>query len=161
MCDTQFIYRLPNIYIHAEVPQRFFSLPEYRRLIDKAANPHRLPAKDDVLTNREMRNQVEFLMDARNAGLLGLSRVLNVDRMTVKSDFACVLLVCAAQNLYQGRFSRAVLAKQHVDFTPAKIEVHAIQSDQTRKAFPDMTHRQNGSGFTLHRNILSFLRAFS
>jgi hypothetical protein len=76
-----------------------------------------------------MWNQVEFLVDKGNAGLVGVPRVLNVDLAIVKSDFAGVLLVCASQDLHQRRFPRAVLAKQDMDFTLAKIEIHVIQSD--------------------------------
>ena len=83
--------------------------------IHESQSPHWLPPNPDVLCDRHVRHQVEFLMDHRDPRIEGSERRRQLHRFTLQSDLACVGLIDAGNDLHQGRFARTILAHEGVD----------------------------------------------
>jgi hypothetical protein len=72
-------------------------------------------ADEDVLRDRQVREQPRLLVDDRDAQPAGLRRPVQLDRRPVQEDRAAVRLVDPGEDLDQGALARAVLAHQGVD----------------------------------------------
>ena len=75
----------------------------------------RLAAEEDVLGDGAVRQEVELLVDDRDAGLLAPRRVVERDLLAVDPDRALVGRVHAGEDLHQRRLAGAVLAHDRVD----------------------------------------------
>ena len=82
-----------------------------RRWSTKAPSIQRLAAKEDILGRSQFRNQVQFLVNDRDAGALGVLNAREANRRALDPDLAVVVDVDAGQDLHQGRFACAVLAQ--------------------------------------------------
>ena len=82
---------------------------------------------EDVVADRQVGGQRQFLVDDGNAPVAGLVRVGKADRPAVQDDLPGGGLDHARQDLHQRRFARAVLAEQGGDLAAMDVEVHALQ----------------------------------
>ena len=112
----------------------------------------RLAAEKHVLHHRQLRNQVQFLMDDGDAGALGFDGVADLHGLAVDQDLARIGLVDAAQNLHERRFARAVFTHQRMNFTGADLEFDTLEHAHRTKRLADAPHGH------LHDTPLSELR---
>ena len=91
------------------------------------AEAARLTAEEQVLHHRELRDEVELLVDDGGAGRLGVAGRADRDGLAVDVDAAGVGGVGAAQDLHQRGLARAVLAHQRVDLPAGDGEVDAFE----------------------------------
>ena len=126
-----------------------------------------LARQEDVLCHRQMRHEIQLLMDDRNAGRLRLGCRRKPHRFTPVRDDAIVCGVLAADDLHQGGFAGTVLAADGMDFAHAQIQIHTIQRNDAGKAFADalqaknlLQHRRSGAAYvrghgisTAHRGL--------
>ena len=104
--------------------------------------PRRLPAEIEVLRHRQVLQQIDLLIDGRNARIdrrLGRARR---DLGAAEADDAGVAREHAGHRLDQGGFPCAVLAEQRVNFAGPQGEIHLLQGAQRAKAFAQATHLQ-------------------
>ena len=76
----------------------------------------RLAPDEDVLGHRQVRHQVEFLMDHADAQVERGAWVGDLDFLPLVEDAPGVFVIDPCQHLHQGGFARAVLADQGVNF---------------------------------------------
>src|SRR6266851_1202618 len=81
-----------------------------------------------------------MLVDHRDAGLGGVARRMELDRLAVDRDLACIRSVEPGQDACEGRLAGAVLAEQGMDLAAAGLEVHRIVREDPGKALGDRTH---------------------
>ena len=106
-------------------------------MIDESSEDQRLAAKEDVLGRGQLGNQVEFLVDDRDAGAL---RVLNAgeeNRRALDPDLAVIVDVHSGEDLHQGRLARAILPHESMDLAAHEIEVDVAQRCHSGKSFGD------------------------
>ena len=106
-------------------------------VVDEGAEDQRLAAKEDVLGRGQFGNQVQFLVDDRDAGALGVLNAREANRRALDPDLAVIVDVHAGEDLHQGRFARAVLTHEGVDFAAPQVEVDVAQSCYAGEGFGD------------------------
>jgi hypothetical protein len=84
-------------------------------------------AEQDVLGDREVRDQGRLLGHGGDPGGERVGGVAEGDRLAVEEDAARVRRQLAREDLQQRRLARAVLPHQAVDLVPAQLEVHRLQ----------------------------------
>jgi hypothetical protein len=111
------------------MPSRFNNARSLRdaAMIDERAKDERLTAKKDVLGRSQFGNQVQFLVNDRDAGALRVLNAREPNRGALDLDLAFIFDVHAGENFHQGRFARAVLTHKGVDFAAPQIEVDVAQ----------------------------------
>src|SRR5215813_9022498 len=88
--------------------------PTRSRATTLAGEALRLAPEKDVLGHRQLRHEVQLLMDDGDAVPLGLARRMDCDGRAVDDDLALILADGPAQHLHQGRFAGAVLAEERM-----------------------------------------------
>ena len=111
-----------------------------RRLCDPAAvddrpGDQRLAAEKDVVGRRQFGNEIEFLMDDRDARPLGVLNAGELRRRAVEPNDAVVLDVHAGEDLHQGRLAGAVLADQRVHLAGPEIEIDVAERRDPAERF--------------------------
>ena len=99
-----------------------------------------LVAEEDVLGDVEVWDQVELLVDGRDAVLDGLRRRRERGLLAVPGDGAGVGLVEPGEHLDQGGLAGAVLAEQAVHLTRSYVEVDAVQGPHAGELLDDAGH---------------------
>ena len=104
----------------------------------------RLVAEEDVLAHRQVRSERKFLVDDGDAiGPRG-DRIAGCDRRAVDQDLAARIgRIGARENLHQGRFSRAVLAHQRVQFAGVNGKRDGLQRLHRVEGLADIAHFEN------------------
>ena len=105
-----------------------------------AAAAARLVAEHHVLADREVRAEVDLLVDRRDAGVLGVGRGAEDALLARDRDGALVDGVDAGQRLDQRRLPGPVLAHERVHLAGAEDEVHAVEREDAREADGDVPH---------------------
>ena len=100
----------------------------------------RLAVDEDVLRDGPVGEQVELLEDDRDAGGLGLDRVVEGVRLAVDQDLAGVGGMHAREHLHQRRLAGPVLADDRVDLAGAAVDVDAVQDLDAEEALADAAH---------------------
>jgi hypothetical protein len=109
------------------------------------AEPRALAAEEDVVGDGESRDEVEFLVDRRDAQRHRRLRIAEVHLLPAPADRARVGLVRPGEHLDQRGLARAVLTEQAVHLTGADVEVHAVQSADARELLDDAVHLEQRS----------------
>ena len=115
------------------------------------AEPARLAADEDVLRHRQVRAEVDLLVDGADPGLLRLQRAGEAHRLAVQRDRAGVDRVDAGQHLDQRRLAGAVLAHQGVDLAGEEPEVDVVERRDAGERLADPRHRQDRRGSAIVR----------
>ncbi len=107
-----------------------------------------LVAEEQVLGDRELRDQRELLVDDHDAGLLGLLDVREADFLALEDDLAGVgaVRVDAGEDLHQGRLAGTVLAADRVDLAGTDVERDLRECLHTRELLGDRPHLEDGLG---------------
>ena len=111
-----------------------------RRAFVEQTAAHRLGAERDVLCGRQLRHEVELLIDHPDAEPFGAARRVDMHLAAVDGDRARVGRLRAGQDLHQRRLARAVLADEHVHFTGAQRQRHVVSARTPGKLFRDAVH---------------------
>ena len=117
-----------------------------RPLVDRVAIDHAEPRRrvgdEDILRDREQRDQRKLLMDDDDAKRLGIIDIAEMPLLAVIDDAAVIAAVGinAAQNLHQGRLAGAVLAHQGMDLALSDREIDIVQRLHTGEGFADAAH---------------------
>ena len=106
-------------------------------VVDEGAEDQRLAAKEDVLGRGQFGNQVEFLVDDRDASALGVLNAREANRRALDPDLAVIVDVHTGEDLHQGRFARAVLTHEGVDLAAPQVEVDVAQRRDAGEGFGD------------------------
>ncbi|MEY9883986.1 hypothetical protein ABIA43_005520 [Bradyrhizobium sp. USDA 328] len=120
------------------------------------AEAHRLAVEKQVLRHRQVRQQVDLLVDGGDAGpkrRLGRARR---DLFTTDPDNAGISRKNAGDDLDQRGLAGAVLAEQRMDLAGAQREVDLLQGTHGAKALADPAHlkeRRSRIGAVFHRNV--------
>src|SRR6266404_6126373 len=126
-----------------------------RPLVDRVAIDHAEPRRrvgdENILGDREQRDQREFLMDDDDAERLGIVDVAEVPLLAVIDDAAVVVAVGidAAQHLHQRRLAGAVLAHQGMDLALPDGEIDVVQRLHAGEGFADTAHFEQCGQFRL------------
>src|SRR5437773_4217667 len=104
----------------------------------------RLFPQQNVFRHREMRREDEFLIDHRYAAAPGVRRVPGNERLPIQLDHSSVRFVCAAEDLHQRAFARAVLADERVHLGGLHLEGDVFESVRGAEAFAHTRHSQPG-----------------
>ncbi len=106
-------------------------------VIDEGPEDKRLAAKEDVLGRGQFGNQIELLVDDRDARAFCVLNAGEANRRALDPDLAVIVDVHAGEDLHQGRFARAVLTHEGVDFTAPEVEVDVVQRRYAGEGFRD------------------------
>ena len=116
------------------------------------AAARQLVAEEDVLGDRQAVDQVELLVDRRDARAQGRERRREGDLFALPADGAGVRLVGAGEHLDQGRLAGAVLPEQAVHLAGADLEVDAVEGADAGELLDDAGHlEQRGAHVDIHR----------
>ena len=119
---------------HPEVgEQRRWPCVVQRAPVDDARPARRRRAEEDVLRHRQVRDEVELLVDDADAERERVARAVDRRRLAVEPDLAGVLAIRAAENLHQRRLAGAVLAEQHVHVAGVERQIDAVERDDARE----------------------------
>ena len=131
-------------------------LPVEPPIVEQEARPAaRLAAQEDVLGDRQVRRQVQLLVDHADAEVQRRSRVGDLDRLALEPDLAGVGLVDAGQDLHQRGLAGAVLADQGVDFSGTELEASVGKRMDAGEVLGDPGHLDQQ---VTHRELLEACR---
>ncbi len=117
---------------------------------------HRLLAEEDVVGDRQDRDEHEVLVDHADAAGDRIGRTGDRDRRTVEQDLAGIRCREAVQDVHQRRLAGAVLAEQRVDLARPDVEIDPVVCNDARIALGDPAHLECGSAHGLRHGVLSF-----
>ena len=114
--------------------QRFRSLLMHSGIIQKQALFHGT-SHENIVRNRKLLDDVQFLIHAGNTCLTGLNRIPEDDLFAVNEDVSLFRIVHAGQHLDQGGLAGAIFANQAMDLARSDANGHVFQCNDTRKTF--------------------------
>ncbi len=91
------------------------------------AEAMRLMTNQNILGHRDVRAQVDFLIDGANAQLLRVLRRSYLDGFAFQFNGAFIGMFYAGQDFDQGRFARAVLSHERMNFPFSQGKINAFQ----------------------------------
>jgi hypothetical protein len=97
----------------------------------------------EVLGNGQVRDQVQFLVNDRDTGLLGVGRRLEIHGLAAVMDGAVVRAVLAADDFHQRRLTCAVFAADRVNLGATQVEVDAVKCKHPWKLLADALEAQD------------------
>ena len=112
----------------------------------------RLVAEHHVLADRQVRAEVDLLVDRRDAGPLGVGGAAEDPRLAGDGDRAAVDRVDAGERLDEGGLAGAVLAHERVDLAGAEEEVDAVEREDAGEADGDAAHLDDRGDFGVRRH---------
>ena len=139
---VQIAHHLPGVKRQPHTVKHAARLLDHPLVIQKAALLFEFPPDKHVFVNRQIVNQVQFLMDERDARVKRLRRRIKRFLFAVQQDIARIRLQNAAQNIHQRRFARAVFAQQGTDFALAQLKAHGLEHLVGTERFADSVHFQ-------------------
>ncbi|MNC42983.1 hypothetical protein D3C75_918200 [compost metagenome] len=104
----------------------------------------RLAAEEDVGGNRQLRQQVQLLVDDADPLILGVARSLEVDRLTAVADAARIGLIDAGQHLHQGGFAGAIFTEQGHHLARIDSQARFVEGAHTGESLDDPGELENG-----------------
>ncbi len=110
--------------------------------LDQPAPAPRLVAHHHVLRDAAQRDQIQFLVDGRNAAVLGLARAGDSRGPAIEADVPVVAPIDTGQNFDQRRFAGAVLSDQGVHFPRRDLEACGRERDHPRERLVHARYRQ-------------------
>ena len=111
--------------------------------IDDRPRDEWLPAKEDVVGDAEFRDQVELLVNDRDACRFGIAHAGERNGSAIDLNGAEIVDVHAGQDFHQGALAGAVFPHQGVHFPAAQIEIDPAQCGDAGKALGNAFNCQN------------------
>jgi hypothetical protein len=102
-----------------------------------------LVTHEDVLRHGEVRIAGHMLVDRGNAVPLGVLGMPKLDRLTFQDDLTRVRNMNPGDDLDEGRLARPVFAHESVDFPPAQVEAHLVESFHPGEGLGDVIKLQD------------------
>ena len=104
-----------------------------------------LVAQEHVLSDGELRDQRQLLVDDNDPQLFAVFQGAELADLTVIDDVAGIAAegIGARQHVHQGGFPRAVLAHQGVDLAALDLEVDVVKRLDAGKLLRDVLHHKN------------------
>ena len=102
--------------LHAELVEQHRGHRMQTLPVDQSGKRRRRRAEKDVFGSRELRNEVQLLVDHADAQRERITRRVHLHRTAVNDDGPGILAIGAAENLHQRRLPGAVFTEQHMDF---------------------------------------------
>jgi hypothetical protein len=124
---------------YAEPLHQGTDLGPHRLPIDLAEATRRLPAHEDVLRYREVREQRRFLVDHGDASCLRFGGGLEIHRLALHQEGSRVALVEPSDDLDQRGLAGAVLSYQGVDRVWIERQASRAQRDDLTECFRNVT----------------------
>jgi hypothetical protein len=106
----------------------------------------RLGAEKDVLLHAEVRGEVQFLINHRDAALPGVQWIARHEGLAVELERAGVRLIRAAQDFHERALARAVFADERVNLARRHRERNVPQRRRRPERFADGGHLQARGG---------------
>jgi hypothetical protein len=100
----------------------------------------RLPPDEDVLFDREVRHQIELLVDNRNPEALGVAWITDRHRDAVDQNLSLIRRVDPGQDFHQCALAGAVLADQPEHLAGVDMQAHILERDDSRKGLRHSFH---------------------
>ena len=150
LCEPEPRHQRARVERHPEIGQQPRRPSVQFGPVDEATPPDRRRAKKDVFRDREMRNEVELLIDHADAERQRVARAPDLDSPSVDPNVAGVLRVGTAEDLHQRRLPCAVFAEQHVDGARLQRQVDAVERDDTGKCLTDPPHLEDRRAVRRH-----------
>ena len=145
-----------RIELEVQALDQLLRLPIEPPIVEQEARPAaRLAAEEDVLGDRQVRRQVQLLVDHADAKVQRGSRVGDLDRLPLEPDLAGVGLVHAGQDLHQRGLAGAVLADQGVDLAGTELEACVGERVDAGEVLGDPGHLDQQ---VTHRELLEACR---
>jgi hypothetical protein len=142
--DTQLAHRSLGVDRHPELAEKGLGPRTEAVAVDDPSPARGLPAEEDVLRRRQLRDERQLLVDRAHPQPLGVARALDLHRAALEEDLASVLGERAAQDLHEGGLPGAVLSEQHEDLAPLKLEGDAVQGQHAGEGLADAPHLEGG-----------------
>ena len=102
-------------------------------LFDFAADKH-------VFIHGQIVDQVQLLMDKRDARIQRLRGSMKLHGRAVQRNRALIGLQNAAQDIHQRAFARAVFTQQGADFALVQMKIHGLEHVVCPEGFVDAAH---------------------
>ena len=104
----------------------------------------RLATQEDIRRDIEIVENIEFLMNERNAEPHGFVDSGNVDCPAIHENFPCIGLINPTQDFHQRGLTRSVFAAQRNDLAAFHFNIYVIQSHHAGKPFGNPAHLEQG-----------------
>ena len=117
-----------GVDVHVEALEELARITNHLAVVDVAKLGRTGSTDVQVLGDGQVRNNVEFLVDDRQAEVTCVLRRLDVDLLSLQPNLAArVGLVDTGEHLHERGLARSVLTTETQDFTGSKVEVHVGQ----------------------------------
>ena len=149
--QRQVAYRRQRMNVLGANPgQRLLGEPPLCGLVDQSEALGRM-GDGDVVGDREVRQQRQFLEDAGDAGVVRRRRGGERYRLSIEDDAARIGLHDAGENLDQRRLAGTVLAEKRMDFAAVALETEHPQARVRRRSVWICLHAQQWRRAASHR----------
>ena len=101
---------------------------------------HRMPAEKHILSDAQLRNEHEFLMDDVDAEIVSLVWGFDLDRLSLPEHLAPIGLIQPRDDLHERRLTGAVFADQGVNLAGPHLEADVVKHDDTAKRLGYVLH---------------------
>ena len=122
--------------------------------LGRAQVDHRSPVglggQDDVLRDREHRDELEVLVHHPDAVIDRVAGGAHAQRLAPQEDLALVGQVQPVEHVHQRALAGAVLTEQRVDLALAEVEVHVVVGDHAREPHRDPPKLEERRGVLGH-----------
>ena len=117
-----------GVDVHVEALEQLARIADHLAVVDVSKLGRAGSTDVQVLGDGQVRNDVEFLVDDRQAEVTRVLRRLDVDLLSLQPDLAArVGLVDTGEHLHERGLARSVLTAETQDFTGSKVKVHVGQ----------------------------------
>ncbi len=149
--DRQTACGLLRVEVDAQAAHQILGRGVHPPVVDPAEGPPRLAAHEDVLGDRQVREECGLLVDHRDAGVAGVRRAVERGRCAVEQQPSGVRPVHSGERLDQRRLPGAVLTGQGVHLAGKQLQGHASQGTYRAEGLRDVLQGQYGSGARVGR----------
>ena len=111
-------------------------------IFPKQAKARRLPAKQNIVRDREGWDEIDLLINGADPERFGGFRRARIDLLSLEPDCSSVARKHSREDLDESAFAGAVLAHQSVHFAGADGEVHTLQRSHARETFDETPYLQ-------------------
>ncbi len=130
-----------GVHVHIERVQHLPALVLHRLVVHHEAKrwlSSGIAAQVDVLSDVEVRYQVELLVNGADAELLGMSRTVDAYLLTLDLDLARIRHISASQHLHERGLAGTVLTQQDVHLSGEEVKAHVLKGAHSRKRLGDV-----------------------
>ena len=118
--------------------EEFFCLTMHPSFIDKPKDIERLSSKEHILSNVEVWNHIQFLMDDCYTLLLCIGDRLKMLYLAFDQHFALIVGIDTRKDVHQGGFACTILSYQRIDLPRHDAKIHAVEGQNAGEALGDV-----------------------